>query len=60
MQYDNVSELGGMQTRLQWVPKAGQRYFLVANHGVEDFDKDGSFQGVNTEISVRAGYTWRF
>jgi hypothetical protein len=60
MQYDNVSELGGMQSRLQWVPRAGQKYFLVANHGVEDFDKDGHFQGVNTEVSLRAGYTWRF
>jgi hypothetical protein len=60
MQYDNVSELAGLQTRLQWVPKAGQKYFLVANHGVEDFDRDGHFQGVNTEISARLGYTWRF
>jgi hypothetical protein len=60
MQYDNVSELAGFQTRLQWVPRAGQKYFLVANHGFEDFDRDGSFHSTTTEISVRAGYTWRF
>ncbi len=60
MQYDNVSEVGGLQTRLQWVPKAGQKYFAVVNHGAEDFDKDGHFASVNTELSVRAGYTWRF
>ncbi len=60
MQYDNVSELGGMQSRLQWVPKAGQKYFLVLNHGVQDFDKDGHFDPVSTELAARAGYTWRF
>ncbi|MET0291177.1 MAG: sugar-binding protein [Steroidobacteraceae bacterium] len=60
LQYDNVSETAGMQSRLQWVPKAGQKYFLVLNHGAEDLDKDGNFRGINTEVSVRAGYTWRF
>ncbi len=60
MQYDNVSELAGLQTRLQWVPKAGKKYFLVAIHSLEDFDRDGAFRTVSTEIRLRAGYTLRF
>ena len=60
VQYDNVSEVMGLQTRLVWVPRAGQKYFLVANHGLQDVDKDGHFTAVSTEISLRAGYTLRF
>jgi hypothetical protein len=60
MQYDNVSETAGFQSRLVWVPKAGQKYFIVANHGFQDTDKDGRFRSTSTEISLRAGYTWRF
>ncbi len=60
VQYDNVSEVMGLQTRLVWVPRAGQKYFLVANQGLQDVDKDGRFTTVSTEISLRAGYTWRF
>ena len=60
MQYDNVSEVAGFQSRLVWVPKAGQKYFIVANHGFQDIDKDGRFRSTSTEISLRAGYTWRF
>jgi hypothetical protein len=60
LQYDNVSEVMGLQTRLVWVPRAGRKYFLVANRGLQDVDKDGHFSLVSTEISLRAGYTWRF
>ncbi len=60
MQYDNVSETAGFQSRLVWVPRAGQKYFIVANHGFQDTDKDGRFRSTSTEISLRAGYTWRF
>ncbi|MEN9704179.1 MAG: hypothetical protein RLZZ393_58 [Pseudomonadota bacterium] len=60
MQYDNVSETAGFQSRLVWVPRAGQKYFIVANHGFQDADKDGRFRSTSTEISLRAGYTWRF
>ena len=29
MQYDNVSEVLGVNTRLHWIPKAGQEGFIV-------------------------------
>jgi hypothetical protein len=60
VQYDNVSEVAGLQSRLVWVPKAGQKVFLVANHSLQDMDKDGAFRSAATEISARMGYTWRF
>ncbi len=60
VQYDNVSEVAGLQSRLVWVPKAGQKVFLVANHSLQDVDKDGAFRSAATEVSARVGYTWRF
>ncbi len=60
VQYDNVSELAGVQTRLVWVPKAGQKYFLVLNQGLQDFDKDGEFSSLSAELALRLAYTWRF
>jgi hypothetical protein len=60
MQYDNVSEIAGFQSRVVWVPRAGQRYFLVVNHSMEDFDRDGGFRTFGGELSLRGGYTFRF
>ncbi|MEP7312656.1 MAG: carbohydrate binding family 9 domain-containing protein [Pseudomonadota bacterium] len=60
MQYDNVSEIIGLQSRLQWIPKAGQEFFIVANRSLQDLDKDGTFRSLTAEYAVRASYTWRF
>lgn len=59
-QYDNVSEVFGLHSRLQWIPKAGREAFLVINRSFQDFDKDNSFQSVTSELSVKASYTFRF
>ena len=42
IQYDNVSENLGINSRLHWIPKAGQQAFLVLNWGLIDTDKDNS------------------
>jgi hypothetical protein len=60
MQYDNVSEIVGLQSRLQWIPKAGQEVFLVANRSLQDIDKDGKFRSATAEYGARVSYTWRF
>jgi hypothetical protein len=59
-QYDNVSEEIGINTRLQWIPKAGQEGFIVLNYGLEDRDQDNSFQMASADISVKFRYTFRF
>lgn len=59
-QYDNVSEEIGINTRLQWVPKAGQEGFIVLNYGLEDRDQDNTFHATSSDISVKFRYTFRF
>ena len=59
-QYDNVSEVLGFNTRLHWIPKAGQEGFIVLNHNLQDFDKDSTFHSAAAEVSVKFKYTFRF
>jgi hypothetical protein len=60
IQYDNVSEEVGVNTRLQWIPKAGQEGFIVFNHNLQDLDKDNSFHSAASDFSVKFKYTFRF
>ncbi|MFK7865650.1 MAG: carbohydrate binding family 9 domain-containing protein [Pseudohongiellaceae bacterium] len=60
VQYENISEEIGINTRLQWIPKAGQEGFIVLNYGLQDRDQDNNFQASSSEISVKFRYTFRF
>lgn len=60
VQYDDVSEVFGLHSRLQWIPRAGQEFFLVLNRNFEDFNKDNSFDSVTSELTAKASYTFRF
>jgi hypothetical protein len=60
LQYDDVSEVFGIHSRLVWIPKAGQEMFLVLNRNFEDFDKDNSFASVTSALSAKLSYTFRF
>jgi hypothetical protein len=60
VQYDNVSETLGINSRLHWIPKAGQQAFLVLNYGFEDFDKDNTFESTIADLSLKFNYTFRF
>mgnify|MGYP001353332156 CR=1 FL=1 len=60
IQYDNDSEVLGINSRLHWVPRAGQEGFIVLNHNLQDFDKDNSFQSSFSDLSVKFNYTFRF
>jgi hypothetical protein len=60
MQYDNVSEVLGVNTRLHWIPKAGQEGFIVLNHNLQDYDKNASFRSAAADVSVKFKYTFRF
>ena len=60
VQYDNVSELIGVNTRLQWIPKAGQEGFIVFNYNLEDADKDNDFQAMSGDLSIKFTYTLRY
>lgn len=60
IQYDNVSEALGINSRLHWIPEAGRQVFLVFNYGLIDLDKDNNFVSTNSDISVKFNYTFRF
>jgi hypothetical protein len=60
VQYDNLSEEVGVNTRLQWVPRAGQEGFIVLNYNLQDKDKDNSFESAVSDLSVKFKYTLRF
>ena len=60
LQYDNVSEEFGINTRVQWVPKAGQEGFIVLNYNLQDKDKDNTFKSAAMDISIKFKYTFRY
>jgi hypothetical protein len=60
IQYDNVSEALGFNSRLHWIPQAGREGFIVLNHSLTDVDKDGAFHSTGADIAMKFNYTWRF
>ena len=60
VQYDNVSENLGFNSRLHWIPKAGQDVFLVFNQGWQDLDLDNAFTTTESDLTFKASYTFRF
>jgi hypothetical protein len=60
LQYDNLSETAGVQSRLQWIQKAGQELTALISHSSQDLDRDGSFRALNAEYGVRMSYTFRY
>jgi hypothetical protein len=60
VQYDNNSEILGLNSRLHWIPKAGREGFIVLNHNVQDFDKDNTFNSALSDLNVKFSYTFRF
>jgi hypothetical protein len=60
IQYDNVSENLGLNSRLHWIPKAGRQAYVVLNWGAVDLDKDNRFESTFADVSLKFNYTFRF
>jgi len=60
VQYDNISEEIGINTRLQWIPEAGQEGFIVLNYNMQDKDKDNIFEAQTADLSIKFKYTFRY
>ena len=60
LQYDNVSEEVGINSRLHWVLQDGREAYLVLNHNLQDYDRDNSFRASLSDLSVKVRYTFRF
>jgi hypothetical protein len=60
LQYDNISENMGLNTRIQWIPEAGQEALVVLNYNMQDTDKDNTFHTALSDLSIRFRYTFRY
>jgi hypothetical protein len=58
MQYDNVSNNLGINSRVHWIPEAGRELFFVINHNLVD-GTDG-FKSIQSDITLKLNYTFRF
>jgi hypothetical protein len=58
VQYDNVSETVGINSRLKWIVRPGSNIFLVANYGYDV--EDGTFRTLSRELTTKIGWTFRF
>ncbi len=59
-QYDNVSDIVGVNSILRWIPRAGRETVLAINSQMEDFDQDGRFRSYTSDLTFKASYTFRF
>ncbi len=60
IQYDNESEVLGINSRLHWIPQAGREAFIVLNHNMQDLDRDNKFKSAFSDLAVKFSYTFRF
>jgi len=60
VQYDNVSETAGFNSRLRYNPRAGQNLFLVVNHQFDIHPLTRDASSSTSEIILKIGYTFRF
>jgi hypothetical protein len=59
-QWDNVSNLLGINSRFHWIPQAGRDIFLVLNHNMRDIDENRTFRSESADLTLKASYTFRF
>ena len=61
IQYDNVSEVMGLNLRLNWIPGGRPASCIfVINHNMQDFDRDNRFHSLTSDVVAKASYTFRF
>lgn len=59
MQYDNAAEVFGLNSRLRYVPEAGQELVLVLNHGGR-IDAQNHYSSTVSDINLKLAYTFRY
>ncbi len=60
VQYDNISDVAGINVRLHWIPQAGREVYFVINHNLESVDGDGRFRSQFSDATAKVNYTFRF
>jgi hypothetical protein len=60
VQYDNVSDSIGINSRVHWAPQAGRNFFFVVNHNYVERVIDRKFHSTQTDVTLKFDYTFRF
>jgi hypothetical protein len=58
-QYDNTGDVYGLNSRLRYVPEAGQEMVLVINHGGV-VDPANYLSSTQSDINLKVSYTFRY
>ena len=59
VQYDNTSDVFGLNSRLRFIPEAGKELVLVLNHGGA-VSPSNSFSSTESDINLKLSYTFRY
>jgi hypothetical protein len=59
VQYDTDSRNIGLQSRLRWILKPGNEFFVVLNHSWQENDLN-RFESAQTRFRIKLNYTFRF
>jgi hypothetical protein len=59
LQYNNTADLFGVNSRVRYLPEAGQEIILVFNHNAQ-VGFDNSLSSIGTELNLKASYTFRY
>lgn len=60
VQYDNITDSIGINSRLHWAPQAGRNFFFVVNHNYGERVSDQTFHSTSTDVTIKFDYTFRF
>jgi hypothetical protein len=60
LQWDNDSNALGLNSRLHWIPRAGQEAFFVLNHSLQDIDLNRNFRSEAADVTLKFIYTFRY
>jgi len=58
VQFDNVSNNLGFNSRVHWTPQAGRNVYFVFNYNL--IDTENGFMATRSDITLKANYTFRF
>lgn len=58
VQFDNISNNLGINSRLHWEPQAGRDVYFVINYNM--LNTENGFVSTHSDITLKASYTFRF
>ena len=60
IQFDNVSNDLGLDSRFHWIPQAGRNFFVVLSHNMNRNEIADRFDTTRTGLTVKVDHTFRF